>query len=126
MLFAGRDTTAFTLTWQMYELLRPGNAGQNLLGRARAEVAERGHQFHHSAKDADTLDYDDMKGLTLLNAMWQETTRVHPAAARGTPTVCYRDTVLPAIADIGQPAVVVRRGDVVIWQGELDECCEEE
>lgn len=118
MLFAGRDTTAFTITWQMYELLRPGNASQNLLARARAEVAELGHQFHHSAKDADTLDYDDIKGLTLLNAMWQETTRVHPAAARGTPTVCYRDTVLPAIADIAQPAVVVRRGDVVIWQGE--------
>lgn len=117
VLFAGRDTTAFTLAWQLYELLQPGNRSKNLIDLARKEIEDRGLSHLEDDDHGDTpyLDYDDMSKMVHLTAFWNETTRLHPASARGM-SICYQDDILPEISELGQPAVQIKKGDYVMWQ----------
>ncbi|KAN0062210.1 hypothetical protein ACQY0O_005391 [Thecaphora frezii] len=121
VLFAGRDTTAFTIAWQLYELLNPVNADKGMLQRARDEIEQNGLSLQTdedggaAAESRVYLDYDDQKKLVYLTALWMETVRLHPASARGM-SICYQDNTLPAIPEAGQPAVQVRKGDLVMWQ----------
>lgn len=122
LLFAGRDTTAYSLSWQLHELLKDQAQGGTLLHRARREIAEiqATQDFHiDAATNEDTqvyhLDYDSLKDLPFMNAVWQETIRLHPASARGMAT-CYQDDYLPAIPHLNQPSVPVKKGDLVMWQ----------
>ncbi|CAO1638278.1 unnamed protein product [Parajaminaea phylloscopi] len=120
-LFAGRDTTAYSLAWELYELLKDKERGGDLFDRARRELADlqgaedRDDEEPQQQQRVFHLDYDEQKDLRVLGAIWQETIRLHPASARGQATA-YEDDVLPAIPDIGQPAVPVRKGDLVMWQ----------
>lgn len=114
LLFAGRDTTAYSLAWELYELLKDEERGGNLLQRAREELSNnRGGEIDPS--QVFHLDYDEQKDYKILNAVWQETIRIHPASARGMST-CNEDDILPALPDVGQPAVPVKKGDLVMWQ----------
>lgn len=117
LLFAGRDTTAYSLSFQMYELLQDQARGGDLLKRARSEVEANQARvdFNPSGEEVFHLDYDDLKEYRLLHAIWQEVIRLHPASARGMAT-CYEDDTLPAIPAMDQPAVPVKRGDLVMWQ----------
>lgn len=119
MLFAGRDTTAYSLTWLMYELCRRANRERNLIAEIRREVEEHKPALGEAIKaGGQTIGYDEQREFRFLQATWQETTRLHPALARGTPLVCLETTELPAIAACHQPAKVVQKGDVVFWHGE--------
>lgn len=111
-LFAGRDTTAYSLAWELYELLKDKERGGNLLERAHQELAAHRPEDNQGVFH---LDYDDQKDYVLLGAIWQETIRIHPASARGQASA-YEDDILPAIPEIGQPAVPVKKGDLVMWQ----------
>ncbi|CAO1623742.1 unnamed protein product [Sympodiomycopsis kandeliae] len=117
LLFAGRDTTAYSLSWQMHEMLQNQNRGGDLFRRAREEIAANQDAVGFDASEEENfhLDYDNMKDYRVLNAIWQETIRLHPASARGMAT-CYEDDILPAIPHLNQPAVPVKKGDLVMWQ----------
>lgn len=91
-------------------MLNPANASKQMLSKARDEIEEQG-----LGERGSYLDYDNQKDLRYVTALWQETTRIHPASARGV-TLCYEDDVLPAIPEINQPAVQVKKGDLVHWQ----------
>ncbi|EPQ26130.1 uncharacterized protein PFL1_06338 [Pseudozyma flocculosa PF-1] len=121
ILFAGRDTTAFSISWLLYELIAPQNGSKGMMQKARDEIESNGLSLQasvgddHSGAARTYLDYDDQKNLTYLNALWMETIRIHPASARGM-SICYEDNTLPAIPAINQPAVQVKKGDLVMWQ----------
>lgn len=68
VLIAGRDTTAATLSWAMYELA----ACPRVWARLRAQVLEH-------VGPARTPTYEDLKNLTFLTHTLNETLRLYPA-----------------------------------------------
>lgn len=68
VLIAGRDTTAATLSWAMYEI----SAQPAIWQRLREETLNR------LGEDGDPT-YEDLKGLTYLNHTLNETLRLYPA-----------------------------------------------
>lgn len=68
VLLAGRDTTAATLSWALYELA----AYPDKVERLRAEVLECVGEY-------GTPTYDTLKNMKYLRYTLQETLRLHPA-----------------------------------------------
>ncbi len=88
VLLAGRDTTAATLSWALYELGRR----PTVVGRLRAEIAAQlgpgpGPGARHPT-------YRDLKDMRYLQNVMSETLRLYPAVPFNV-RLALRDTVLP-------------------------------
>lgn len=85
-LFAGHDTTAHTLTWLLYEVSLNEDLQESLYQEIRAALPD---------KDGFVLDPSVLRHkLPLLDAVWQETNRLHPAAATGPSRVVGRSSLV--------------------------------
>ncbi|KAF4459705.1 n-alkane-inducible cytochrome P450 [Fusarium albosuccineum] len=83
VLLAGRDTTACTLSWALYELGRHPEAVVKL----RAEILD-------TLGSERTPTYDDLKNMTYLKAVLNETLRLYPAVPFNV-RLALKDTTLP-------------------------------
>ncbi|RFU80837.1 cytochrome p450 alkane hydroxylase [Trichoderma arundinaceum] len=99
VLLAGRDTTAATLSWAMYELSNYPNIWAKLRKEVLNELGPRA-----------TPTYEALKDLTYLKNILNETLRLHPAAPLNMRQALETTTVpgRPGEADI-----VLLKGDSV-------------
>ncbi|KAI0552851.1 cytochrome P450 [Xylaria curta] len=102
VLLAGRDTTAATLSWTIYELA----ACPDKVERLRAEVLE-------CVGEHGTPTYETLKNMKYLRYTLQETLRLHPAVPFNT-RAALADTVLPP-ATPGAPSISVLKGDTICY-----------
>ncbi|QPG95368.1 hypothetical protein C2857_000300 [Epichloe festucae Fl1] len=101
VLIAGRDTTAATLSWAIYELSNYPKIWRKL----RTQVLEL-------VGPTQTPSYEHLKNLTYLTYTINETLRLYPAVPfniRG----CIEDSTLPMPE--GQPEIATSVGDIVIY-----------
>ncbi|KAF5023158.1 hypothetical protein F66182_4791 [Fusarium sp. NRRL 66182] len=83
VLLAGRDTTAATLSWALYELGRCPDAVKKLRSEIISTLgAER------------TPTYEDLKNMTFLKAIINETLRLYPAVPFNV-RLALKDTTIP-------------------------------
>ncbi|KAH6646878.1 cytochrome P450 [Truncatella angustata] len=101
VLLAGRDTTAATLSWAFYELSRYPNK----FARLRQEILD-------TAGRTKTPTYEELKSMTYLKHVLNETLRLYPAVPYNIRTA-LEDTTIPGAP--GQPGVSVVEGDSVIY-----------
>lgn len=101
VLIAGRDTTAATLSWTIYELANYPATYRKL----RQEILSTVGPFR-------TPTYDDLKSMTYLTHTLNETLRLYPAVPYNL-RAALQDTTLPGKP--GQPDIVVLKGDVVTY-----------
>ncbi|KAM5356253.1 hypothetical protein ACJ41O_002899 [Fusarium nematophilum] len=83
VLLAGRDTTACTLSWALYELARYPDA----VAKLRAEILS-------TVGPERTPTYADLKDMTYLKAVLNETLRLYPAVPFNV-RLALKDTTLP-------------------------------
>ncbi|RCI10032.1 hypothetical protein L249_8737 [Ophiocordyceps polyrhachis-furcata BCC 54312] len=101
VLIAGRDTTAATLSWTLYELARCPDVWSKL----RLHVLDRvGHQRMPS--------YDDLKNLTYLSHTINETLRLWPAVPYNLRS-CIESSTLPG--QPGEPDIAALPDDIVLY-----------
>ena len=101
VLIAGRDTTAATLSWTVYELAHYPAVYARLRNEVLATVgARRGPT------------YEDLKSMTYLTHTLNETLRLYPAVPYNL-RAALKDTSLPGKE--GQPDIVMLKGDVVVY-----------
>ncbi|KAG8406097.1 hypothetical protein J3458_021428 [Metarhizium acridum] len=101
VLIAGRDTTAATLSWALYELANYPEVWQKLRNQVLEHVGP-----------TRTPSYEDLKNLSYLTHTINETLRLYPAVPyniRG----CIEDSTLPTPE--GQPEIATSTGDIVIY-----------
>ncbi len=103
VLLAGRDTTAATLSWAVYELAHYPAA----VRRLRAEILA-------AVGPSRRPTYEDLKDMPYLTHTLNETLRLYPAVPYNL-RAALRDTSLPAAAGSGQPDIAVLEGDVVVY-----------
>ncbi|QKX61431.1 uncharacterized protein TRUGW13939_08579 [Talaromyces rugulosus] len=82
VLLAGRDTTAATLSWALYELSRQPEA----VALLRSEILQ--------TVGSDAPTYDQLKNMPYLKALLNETLRIYPAVPYNV-RVALEDTTLP-------------------------------
>jgi cytochrome P450 len=97
VIVAGSDTTASTLTWVFYELVK----NPELFKRLQKAIDE-------AVGDKELLDCDDLKDIPLLDGVINETLRLHPAVPSGV----QRETP-PEGLTIGDKYIP---GNIIIWQ----------
>lgn len=102
LLFAATDTTSNTLAYTLYRLAMRRDWQDKLREEIRASgVAEAGYSFK------------SLQGLPVLNAVMQETLRVHPAAPSGLPRLTTGKGIdvdgLHVPANVRLPAPFVER-----------------
>jgi cytochrome P450 len=98
VLLAGRDTTASTLSWTLYELARHPECVRRLRDEVRSVVGpER------------TPTYDDLKSMRYLQNVMNETLRLYPAVPFNV-RLALHDTTLPRGGgpDGDQPVAVLK------------------
>ncbi|GAA5832982.1 hypothetical protein JCM11251_006471 [Rhodosporidiobolus azoricus] len=100
LLIAGRDTTASTLSWLGYHLLRHPPHIDGI--RAEATALDIG------GESGKMLEFDQMKEVDWTMACWYEAARLHPSVPVNFWTA-LRDDQFPA----GGPRV--EKGDFVAW-----------
>jgi cytochrome P450 len=101
VLLAGRDTTAATLSWTMYELSRyPA-----VYSRLRNEIL-------NTVGPKRSPTYEDLKAMAYLSHTLNETLRLYPAVPFNV-RAALTDTVLPGPP--GQPNIVLLEGDAVVY-----------
>ena len=98
VLLAGRDTTAATLSWTLYELGRH----PDVVRRLRREIEE------HVGWNR-TPTYDDLKSMKYLQYIMNETLRLYPAVPFNV-RLALRDATLPRGGgpDGSQPVAVLK------------------
>lgn len=101
VLLAGRDTTAVTLSWTVYEL---SNAPE-VLKRLRNEILA-------TVGPTRTPTYEDLKAMKYLTHTLNETLRLYPAVPYNLRAALETST-LPGKP--GQPDFSVLKGDVVVY-----------
>ncbi|UNI23756.1 hypothetical protein JDV02_009557 [Purpureocillium takamizusanense] len=101
VLLAGRDTTAATLSWCLYEL---ANAPA-VWARLRADVLAL-----VGPERAPT--YEDLKALTYLTHTLNETLRLYPAVPYNLRS-CLESSTLPG--QPGQPDIATLPGDIIVY-----------
>ncbi|KAH0495726.1 hypothetical protein TgHK011_009257 [Trichoderma gracile] len=101
VLLAGRDTTAATLSWTMYELSNYPDIWRKLRSRVLERVGPHA-----------TPTYEDIKDLTCLTHALNETLRLYPAVPYNVRS-CLQDSTLPGKP--GQPDIAVLKGDHVLY-----------
>ncbi|KAM0550282.1 hypothetical protein ACHAPJ_008952 [Fusarium lateritium] len=107
-LSAGRDTTAFTLTWFMKEIHHQDNKHLDPVNKMRTEAEELGLTDKF-------LGYGDTPKLRFTNAMWDETARLDTVSPAGQIEAA-EDDVLPAVPELNMPARLIKKGDVMSYQ----------
>ncbi|CAL5874542.1 uncharacterized protein PFLUO_LOCUS8838 [Penicillium psychrofluorescens] len=107
-LSAGRDTTAFSLTWLMKEIYHKENQHLDAANKIRAEARELGFPNGY-------LNYGDAPKLRFANAMWDETARLDTVSPAGQMEAAEND-ILPAVPELKIPPRHVKKGDVVSYQ----------
>lgn len=101
ILLAGRDTTAATLSWTIYELARyPA-----IYARLRNEILS-------TVGESKAPTYEDLKSMTFLTHTLNETLRLYPAVPYNLRAALV-DTTLPG--QPGQPDIAVLKNDVVVY-----------
>lgn len=101
VLLAGRDTTAATLSWAIYELAHYPAVYAKLRKEIIANVGP---------DRAPT--YADLKNLTYLTHTLNETLRLYPAVPYNL-RACLEDSTLPGLP--GQPDIVCLKDDIVVY-----------
>ncbi|KYK56361.1 cytochrome P450 alkane hydroxylase [Drechmeria coniospora] len=101
VLLAGRDTTASTLSWTVYELSGHPAIWQKL----RSQVLEL-------IGPDRSPSYEDLKGLTYITHSLNETLRLYPAVPYNV-RACVEDSTLPGQA--GQPDITTLSGDIIFY-----------
>ncbi|KAK7227543.1 hypothetical protein V2G26_015546 [Clonostachys chloroleuca] len=107
-LSAGRDTTAYSISWLMKEIHHRDNTHLNAADRIRAEVKELGFTDGF-------LKYGDTPKLRFANAMWDETARLNTVSPAGQMEAAD-DDVLPAVPELNMPPRHIKKGDIVSYQ----------
>ncbi|ETS79808.1 hypothetical protein PFICI_07337 [Pestalotiopsis fici W106-1] len=107
-LSAGRDTTAYTISWLMKEILHSDNRHLNAVEKIRNEAEQSG-------LDNTFLTYEDAPKMRFANAMWDETARLDTVSPAGQMEAAGDDT-LPAIPELNMPARQIKKGDIVSYQ----------
>ncbi|KAF7715881.1 Uncharacterized protein PECH_007993 [Penicillium ucsense] len=107
VLLAGRDTTAATLAFCLFELARH----PEVVAKLRAEIKER----LGVGADGQKPTYDDLKTMKYLNAVINETMRFYPVVPFNV-RFSLKDTTLPrGGGPDGQSPVGVRANSRVIY-----------
>ncbi|KKO98240.1 cytochrome P450 [Trichoderma harzianum] len=101
VLLAGRDTTAATLSWTIYELSNYPEIWRKLRSRVLETVGP---------EKAPT--YEDLKDLTCLTHALYETLRLYPAVPFNVRS-CLEDSTLPGKP--GQPDIAALKGDHILY-----------
>lgn len=101
VLIAGRDTTAATLSWLIYEL-----------ANYPAVYAKLRNEILTTVGTARAPTYEDLKNMTYLTHTLNETLRLYPAVPYNV-RAALEDTSLPG--QPGQPDIVVRNDDIVVY-----------
>jgi cytochrome P450 len=96
LIIAGRDTTAASMSWTMYELLRKPKCVGDILEELSSQLGEAG-----------TPNFDNVAQCHFLQAVLSESQRLNPSVPF-EPRTAVNDDVLPCGAH-------VRRGDTVAF-----------
>ncbi|KAL6819991.1 cytochrome P450 [Trichoderma camerunense] len=107
-LSAGRDTTAYSISWLMKEIYHKDNKHLNTVKKIRSEAKELHFEDNY-------LGYEDAPKMRFLNAMWNETARLDTVSPAGQMEAAG-DDVLPPIPELGIPSRHVKKGDLVSYQ----------
>lgn len=83
VLLAGRDTTASTLSWTLYELARH----PEVVAKLRTEILD-------TVGTERTPTYEDLKNMPYLKAVMNETLRLYPSVPFNV-RLALKDTTLP-------------------------------
>lgn len=94
-LYAGHDTTAHTLTWMLFEISNNSTLQDALYEESRMVLP----QWDDFVSDLGVLKTNS---LPLLDAVWQETLRLYPAAALGTTRYTGKQPVSVTLEDGSQ------------------------
>jgi cytochrome P450 len=106
VLLAGRDTTAATLSWALYELSR----NTEIWTRLRSEVL--------SVVGPDRQPtYEDIKSLKYVSNILNETLRLYPAVPINA-RFALADSRLPNL-NPALPDITVVKGDAIFWPTSL-------
>ncbi|KAK4151027.1 cytochrome P450 [Chaetomidium leptoderma] len=108
VLIAGRDTTAATLSWTLYELAHYPHIYAKLRTQVLSALGSGGGGNHRAPS------YDDLKRMPYLTHTLNETLRLYPAVPYNL-RAALQDTSLPGGGRPGQPDIVVLEGDVVVY-----------
>lgn len=104
VLLAGRDTTAATLSWTVYEMAKYPEVVRKL----RAEIL-------HTVGPTCAPTYDDLKNMTYLKQILNEALRLYPAVPYNV-RYALADTTLPiGGGPNGDLPLPVLKGDGVIY-----------
>lgn len=95
-IFAGHDTTAHTLSWLLYEVAQNDDLQNALHEEARAALPGRAD----FPMDPDIINQQ----LPLLDRVWKETNRKHPAAATGTVRQVGKENIVVGGGGVELPA----------------------
>ncbi|KAG5940085.1 hypothetical protein E4U53_007665 [Claviceps sorghi] len=101
VLLAGRDTTASTLSWTLYELCRYPEIWDKL----RAQVLD-------VVGPVRTPTYEDLKSMRYLNHAIDETLRLYPSVPYNW-RAAVTNTTLPG--QPGQPDIAANNKDIVLY-----------
>jgi cytochrome P450 len=101
ILIAGRDTTAATLSWTIYEISHYPEIVRKLRNEVLATVGP-----------TRMPSYDDLKNMTYLTHTLNETLRLYPAVPYNV-RAALEDTTLPGLP--GQPDICVLKDDMVVY-----------
>ncbi|KAG6011227.1 hypothetical protein E4U54_008189 [Claviceps lovelessii] len=99
VLLAGRDTTAATISWAMYEMAHCPHCWSQLRLEVLAELGPRG-----------TPTYEALKNIKYLKNLLNETLRLHPAVPINMRQA-LEDTTIPGPP--GEPEIALLKGDTV-------------
>lgn len=117
-IIAGRDTTAQALSWAFYML----HENPHVVTKLREEVAEV-----LGASDVQRpMDYDDLKQMPYIQAVFYETLRLWPSVPKNAKMVLQDDMIVPSSSfkdgyGTGAPSapqlptVYAQKGTTVLW-----------
>ncbi|KAK5989106.1 Cytochrome P450 52A1 [Cladobotryum mycophilum] len=101
VLLAGRDTTASTLAWTMYELSNYPDIWAKLRTLVLGKVGPTARPT-----------YQDLKEMTYLTHALNEALRLYPAVPFNVRT-CLHNSTIPG--KLGEPDIAVLEGDYVLY-----------
>ncbi|PSR87051.1 cytochrome P450 alkane hydroxylase [Coniella lustricola] len=102
ILLAGRDTTAATLSWCIYEL-----------AHYPATYAKLRNEILSTVGETRAPTYEDLKSMTYLTHTLNETLRLYPAVPYNT-RAALEDSTLPS-ATPGRPPIGCLKDDAIIY-----------
>ncbi|KAK6219087.1 hypothetical protein LQW54_002589 [Pestalotiopsis sp. IQ-011] len=95
-LFAGRDRTAYSISWLMKEILHHDNRHLDAVEKIRNEAEQIGLADPY-------LSYEDAPRMRFANAMWDETASLNTVSPAGQMEAAD-DDILPAVPELNMPA----------------------